>query len=69
MNGRTQADLNFFMIYYVFPAILLVENENVTLIADAIRDEWRKAFKNSQISYTDYESLLGSFREKIFGIF
>lgn len=69
MNGRTQADLNFFMIYYVFPAILLIENENVTLIADEIRDEWRKTFKNSNISYTDYESLLGSFREKIFGIF
>ena len=26
MGGRTQSDLDFFMIYYVFPAILLTES-------------------------------------------
>ena len=63
-----QLDLNFFMIYYVFPAILKTEHEDARLIADHIRDEWSRRFKDSDIQYTDYDSLYGAFREKIFGI-
>lgn len=69
IRPRTQADLNFFMIYYVFPAILLTESEVSDLIASGIRDTWRTKFKDSNIDYTDYESLYGTFREKILGIF
>lgn len=69
IRPRTQADLNFFMIYYVFPAILLTENENGDLIAKSIRDEWAAKFKDSNIGYTDYDKIYGGFREKIFGIF
>ena len=69
MKGRTQADLNFFMIYYVFPAILLTEHESAKEIADAICNKWGASFKDSKIGYTTYDSLYGAFREKIFGIF
>jgi len=69
INGRVQADMNFFMIYYVFPAILLTENENADLIADTICKIWGASFKNSNIGYTTYEKLYSSFKEKIFGIF
>lgn len=69
MNGRVQADLNFFMIYYVFPTILGLESEYSKVIADGICDQWGKSFKDSQIKYTDYATLHGSFRNKIFGIF
>ena len=69
MKGRTQADLNFFMIYYVFPAILLTEHESAKEIADAICNQWGASFKDSKIGYTTYDSLYGAFREKIFGIF
>ena len=69
MKGRTQADLNFFMIYYVFPAILLTEHESAKEIADAICNLWGASFKDSKIGYTTYDSLYGAFREKIFGIF
>ena len=69
ISSRTQADINFFMIYYVFPAILKTEHEQCRLIADSICAEWKKRFKNSEIGYTDYDSLYKSFREKIFGIF
>lgn len=69
INGRTQADLNFFMIYYVFPALLLEEGENNVLIADSIRDAWGEKFKDSKIQYADYDKIYGAFREKIFGIF
>lgn len=68
MKSRTQADLNFFMIYFVFPALLLEKNENCVLLADSIRDAWRASFRESEISYTDYDKLYGAFHEKIFGI-
>jgi len=69
ISGPLQLDLNFFMIYYVFPAILMTEHEDAVLIADQIRGEWGNRFKDSKIQYTDYDSLYGAFREKIFGIF
>ena len=70
ISGRTQMDINLFMIYFVFPAILLTQSEYAGLLADAIRDEWRGRFKNSeQLSYTTYEEIYGTFQEKIFGMF
>ena len=69
ISSRTQADVNFFMIYYIFPAILKTEHADCRLIADRICAEWKSRFKDSAIGYTDYDSLHESFREKIFGIF
>ena len=69
IGGRKQADMNFFMIYYVFPAILLTEHVNADDIAKAICKKWGKTFKDSNIGYTTYEKLNESFRNKIFGIF
>lgn len=69
IDNCLQLDLNFFMIYYVFPSLLKTEHEDATLIADHICEEWGRRFKDSDIKYTDYDSLYSSFREKIFGIF
>lgn len=69
INGRKQADMNFFMIYYVFPAILLTEHEAANDIADSICKKWGETFKDSKIGYTTYDKLYESFRNKIFGIF
>ena len=69
ISGPLQLDLNFFMIYYVFPAILMTGHGDAVLIADQIREEWGNRFKDSKIQYTDYDTLYGAFREKIFGIF
>lgn len=69
ISSRTQADLNFFMIYYVFPAILGMENPDSKIIAEGIRKVWSKSFKESNIQYTDYDSLYQNFHEKILGIF
>ena len=68
VRTRTQVDLNLFMIYYVFPAILLTESEDATLIADHIRDTWAAKFKNSNIQYADYDRIYESFHNKLFGI-
>ncbi len=69
INGRLQADMNFFMIYYVFPAVLMADEVNGKLTADAICREWGVRFKDSKIGYADYDTIYGGFREKIFGIF
>lgn len=69
IGGRKQVDMNFFMIYYVFPAILLTEHEHAKDIADAICAKWGKTFKNSEIGYTTYDKLYDSFQNKIFGLF
>lgn len=69
MKSRMQADLNFFMIYYVFPALLLTENEYADLLAKSICNLWGQTFKDSKIGYADYDKIHGAFREKIFGIF
>lgn len=69
ISGRRQADLNFFMIYYVFPAILLEDAQNGTLTADAICKEWGGRFRESKIRYADYDTIYKGFRDKIFGLF
>ncbi len=72
-NGKIksykQVDLNFFMVYYVFPAILLTGKEDATTVCDALKNAWNGTFKDTNISYTDYDTLYKSFRTKIFGIF
>jgi len=70
ISGRSQMDINLFMIYYVFPSILLTKSECAGLLADAIRDEWRGRFRDSaQLDYTTFEELRGTFQEKFLGIF
>lgn len=69
IKGSTQMDINFFMIYYVFPSILMTQSEDAKLMADILCETWGKSFKDSKIGYTDYDSLHESFKEKIFGIF
>lgn len=70
ISGRNQMDINLMMIYYVFPAILLTESACAAPLADAIRDEWRGRFRDSeQLDYTTYEELSNTFKEKILGMF
>ena len=69
ISGRLQVDLNLFMIYYVFPAILETKKSCASLVADTLCAEWSKRISHRAIGYTTYEQLCGSFQEKIFGIF
>ena len=69
IRSRKQADLNFFMIYYVFPAILLMEGEESDVLAGAICKKWGETFKDSKIGYTTYEKIYDGFNEKVFGLF
>jgi hypothetical protein len=67
VKATTQSDLNFFMIYYVFPSILKTESEYAKTLADELCAQWGNHFKDSRIGYADYDKLYNSFRDKIFG--
>lgn len=69
IKGRKQADMNFFMIYYVFPAILITNEDCADSLCRGIRDAWNERFSDTNINFTDYDTLYNSFRNKIFGIF
>ncbi|SDB31381.1 hypothetical protein SAMN02910298_01558 [Pseudobutyrivibrio sp. YE44] len=66
VRGTDQMNLNYFMIYYVFPTILS-EEEKGQEICDNLKDVWNERFK-CNINYTDYNSLYDGFQTKIFGI-
>mgnify|MGYP001044979794 CR=1 FL=1 len=69
INSGVQANLNLFMIFYVFPTLLKTGDEDARLIADAVCEAWAREFKGNNIQYTDYDTLYNSFRNKIFGLF
>lgn len=69
VRGLIGSDAVLFMIFYVFPAILLTEGENATLICDKIRDDFSVRFGNPQMGYATFDEIHDSFREKIFGLF
>ncbi|MDO4557316.1 MAG: hypothetical protein Q4B70_19555 [Lachnospiraceae bacterium] len=69
LQSGVQGDMNLFMIYYVFPAILKTEHADAKQVCDGICKKWAEVFKGNNISYTDYDKIYASFREKIFGIF
>lgn len=70
ISRKSQMDINLFMIYFVFPAILLTQSEYAGMLADAVRDEWRGRFRDSaQLNYTTYEEIYSTFQEKFLGLF
>ena len=69
ISASDRTDLSLFMIYFVFPSILKLNDANSKVLCDAIRDEWRRRTDNPSFDYTTYEDLHGSFQEKLFGLF
>lgn len=69
-NGKVKSgmvlDLNFLMVYYFFPGLLLTGDENATVLADAIKDKWNETF-GCGISYGTYDFIMEGFKKKLFG--
>lgn len=66
-------ELGLFMIYFVFPGMLLKgeETKDKTVCessCEKLLDAWNKTF-DADISYMDYASILEGFNDKMFGIF
>ncbi len=61
-------DLNFMMVYYVFPYLLKNKDKGGEEFAGVLKDKWNETF-GSNISYTTYEELYQGFKKKLFGFF
>lgn len=68
-KGRVKSakltDLNLFLIYYVFPSILGIDDSKE--LADGLLLEWNERFKTN-LSYATYSELHSAFKNKILGI-
>lgn len=60
-----QMDKNMFMVIYVLPAIKEIRADKADRLAEVICEEWRKAFKDSNISAADYDSIAQGFKRKL----
>ena len=59
-------NLNIFLIIFVFPAIIMNKGERVPAICDALKDAWNSRFR-CNIDYSDYDSIMDSFQNRILG--
>lgn len=62
---NTQMTLNMYMVTFVLPAILSLDNKAYADVADLICTKWADAFKDSNIQAADFESLCSGFRKKL----
>lgn len=60
-----QMDKNMFMVIYVIPSIKEIRSARADRLADVICERWRKAFKDSNIMPSDYDSIMQGFRRKL----
>lgn len=60
-----QMDKNMFMVIYVLPSIKKLRDAKADKLAEVICEEWRRAFKDSNISPADYDSINGGFKRKL----
>ncbi len=56
---------NMYMVTFVFPAILSLENGKYRDLTDVISRKWSEHFKNSPIQAADFDSLNKGFRRKL----
>ena len=61
-------DLNFIMIYYVFPYLLKKQGKAADELAPILKDKWNEIL-GCNISYTTYEDLYAGFKKRLFGFF
>ncbi len=68
INSILLMDLNFMMVYYVFPYLLKNKDKGGEEFAAVLKDKWNETM-GSNISYTTYEDLYSGFKKKLFGFF
>jgi len=64
-KSAVQMDKNMFMVVFVLPAIKEIRNGKADSLADEICKEWGKAFKDSNIMASDYDSISEGFKRKL----
>ncbi len=67
ISPNTLLDLNFIMIYYIFP-YLLKSGEKGERFASVLKDKWNETL-HCNISYAPYEEIYAGFKKKLLGLF
>lgn len=67
ISKARKRDLGLFMIYFLFPAILLTECEGAKIFCDVLLDTWNRELDTS-IVYMDYEEIAAGFNDKLLGM-
>lgn len=67
---QTQLNINLFVVSYVLPAIIECQgyqkkDSNACKMAEAICAGWKEAFPKYAISYADFASIQGGFKQKL----
>ncbi len=62
------ADINMFMVQYIFPSIMKVESEYSLLLVESLRENWSATFKGSNLQHTTFETIFSGFKNKFLGI-
>lgn len=60
-----QLDKNMFLVIYVLPSIKEIRDSKADRLADVICEDWRKSFKDSNISPASYDSIAQGFKRKL----
>ena len=61
-------DLGLFMVYFIFPAILLTKQDKAAELADCLVETWNNKM-GTEIEYLNYDDIVNNFNDKMFGIF
>lgn len=60
-----QMDKNMFLVIYVIPSVKAIQSKRADRLADTICAEWRKAFQDSDILASDFDSIMQGFKRKL----
>lgn len=60
-----QMTLNMYMVTYVIPAILSIDNGKYSDVTEHVCTKWAATFKDSKIQAADYATLSSGFRKKL----
>ena len=60
-----QMKLNMYMVTFVIPSILSIENGKCSAITDLVCAKWAATFKDSKIQAADFATLSSGFRKKL----
>lgn len=68
VSKTRKIDLGLFLIYFVFPGILLTEKAGAKELCDILADSWNEEM-GTCIEYLSYDEIVENFNDKTFGMF
>jgi len=64
-KSRDMLETNLYMVMYVFPCVIETGRPDSKELAECIIARWNKAFKNTNVSLSDYKSIDSGFKRKM----